>query len=519
MLRQELCGFLIMNQQKRSERELVTVDAENYLPDMHIGESKRDAAPGVRGFLFQDLLAVEELIKEETEFICSEYIEDVCAVTSNSVRIIQSKYTPKTALNIKEITRELYYQYIKLRRYGYLGELIPVLGFHADAVTVPDEATAKKYLNLPVGQKQYQGTATEKKEKVISCTQTGTKKERENNLFASFYEPEELIKFLGVYQMEEVRENIGSYRRVLGVKLDALFNTDCCPVENADDRQVLLIALATKLVQDRYNEPNQPTDNQELLKHRKVQRKGFLAVLEQALASEPPFNIVIRSFVDEAYCELVDEQISPDNHIRLNRMYASTNEWVKKNLESCSGVVQLLNTVSTDLNVPSDSDGPQALRKALYICKERIMTFYRHVWKIKLDLSQDTFEECLLPEIREYISFSFQSQKDWSKRSIIMGSIGDCPKRNLQYVQKRVRAWKERPQKWYLRSASIRGVGDYSIDVARIAPEKLDVTSISPDQFTVECMECIGIDEGEWATNVNCVDNIFSEKCKYGGQS
>ncbi|HWQ40871.1 MAG TPA: hypothetical protein VN456_02410 [Desulfosporosinus sp.] len=486
---------------------------------MHIGESRRDAAPGVRGFLFQDLLAVEELIKEETEFICSEYIEDVCAVTSNGVRIIQAKYTPKTKLDIKAITRELYYQYIKLSRYGYSGDIIPVLGFHADAVAVPDEATAKKYLNLSAGQKQYQGTATEKKAKMISCIQAGTKEERENDLFASFYEPEELRNFLGVYQMEKVRKNIGNYRKELREKLDALFDTDCSPIEDTDNRQELLIAMATKLIQDRYNEPNQPTDNQKLLEHRKVQREDFLAVLEQALASDPPFSIVIRSFVDEAYCELVDEQLSPDNRTRLNRLYASTNEWVKDNMGSSSGVVQLLNTVSTDLNVPSDSDGPQAIRKALYICKERIMTFYRHVWKIKLDLSQDTFEECLLPEIREYISFSFQSQKDWSKRSIIMGSIGDCPKIKLQYVQKRVRAWNERPEKWYLRSASIRGVGDYSIDVARIAQEKLDVTSISLDQFTVECMECIGIDAGEWATNANCVDTIFSEKCKYGGLS
>jgi len=498
---------------------LATVDAENYLPDMHIGESRRDASPGVRGFLFQDLLAVEELIKEETEFICSEYIEDVCAVTRNDVRIIQSKYTPKTALNIKEIIRELYYQYIKLHRYGYLGEIIPVLGFHANAASMPDEETAKTYLSLSAGQRQFQGTAAEIKAKAIECIQAGTKEERENNLFTSFYEPEELRKFLGVCHMKEVKENIGSYRKALGVKLDALFKTDCCPVENTDNRQELLIALATKLVQDRYNEPNQPIDNQELLEHRKVQRKDFLAALGQTMVSEPSFGIVIRSFVDEAYCELADEQLSPDNRTRLNRLYASTNDWVKNNMDSRSGVVQLLNTVNTDLNTPCFSDGQQALRQALYTCKERIMTFYRNVWKIKLDLSQDTFGECLLPEIREYIAFSFHKQKDWSKRSIIMGSIGDCPKKKIQYVQKRIRAWNERPQKWYLRSPIIRGVGDYSIDVARIALQKLDVTSISPDRFAVECMECIGIDEGEWATNEKCVDCIFSYACKYGGQS
>lgn len=495
------------------------VDVDIYLSDMHIGESRRDAAPGVRGFLFQDLLAVEELIKEETEFICSEYIEDVCTVTSNGVRIIQSKYTPRTALDIKEITRELYYQYIKLRRFGYNGDIIPVLGFHANVAALPDEATAKQYLNLPAGQRQLQGTAAEIKAKAIECIQANTKEEREDSLFASFYEPEELRNFLSVYQMGEVRENIESYRKALGVKLDALFDTNCCPVENTDNRQELLIALATKLVQDRYNEPNQPTDNYKLLEHRKVQREDFLATLGQALASEPSFCIVIRSFVDEAYCELVDEQLSPDNRIRLDRLYASTNDWVKNNLDSRSGVIQLLNTVNTDSNTPYVSDGQQTLRQALYTCKERIMTFYRHVWKIKLDLSQDTFEECLLPEIREYIAFSFQNQKDWSKRSIIMGSLGDCPNKKVQYVQKRVRSWNERPQKWYLRSPIIRGVGDYSIDVGNIAPERLDVTTISPERFAVECMECIGIDEGEWAINENCADNIFSEKCKYGGES
>lgn len=500
---------------------MATIDAENYLPDMHIGEIRRDAAPGVRGFLFQDLIAVEELTKEETEFICSEYIEDVCAVTSNGVRIIQSKYTPKTALNIEEITRELYYQYIKLRRYGYLGDIIPVLGFHADSANVPDEETAKQYLNLPAGQKLFQGTAAEIKAKAIECIQASTKKEREDSLFTFFYEAEELKKFLGVYQMEEVTEDIGSYRRALGMKIDALFNTDCCPVEDADNRHELLIALATKLVQDRYNEPNQPNHsiNQELLKHRKLQRKDFLVKLGQALASEPPFSIVIQSFVDEAYCELVDEQLSPDNRIGLNLLYASTSEWVKNNLDRSSAVVQLLNTDSTDLNVPCDSDGPQALRKALYICKERIKTFYFNVWKIKLDMKQDTFEECMLPEISDYIAFSFQNQKDWSKCSIIMGSIEDRLNKRLFYVQKRVRAWNERPQKWYLRSNDIRRVGDYSIDVTRIAPEKLDVALISPERFVVECMKCIGIDAGEWAINEDCVDSIFSEKCKCGGQS
>lgn len=498
---------------------LSIVDVENYLPDMHNGESKRDAAPGVRGFLFQDLVAVEELIKDKTEFICSEFIEDVCAATIEGIRIIQSKYTPKTDLDIKTITRELYYQYIKLRRYGYRGDIIPVLSYHADLAIIPDEETAKKYLSLPLGQKSFQGTATENKVKAMECTQKSTKKEREDSLFTTFHEPDELKKFLGVYQMEEVKENIGDFRKVLGVKLDALFDIDSCPVSDTDNRQGLLIALAIKLVQERYNEPIQPIDNQELLKHRKVQRKDFLDELKRSLASEPQFSTIIRNFVDETYCELADEQLSPDDLNRLDSLYFSTNEWIMVNMVNRTGVIQLLNTVNTDSNMPCISDRQEVLRQVLYICKERIKTFYKNVWKIKFNLSQDRFEECLLSEINEYIAFSFQYQNDWSMRSLIMGSIGDCPRKKIHYVQKRIRTWDEKPQKWYLRSHCLRGIGDYSIDVAHIAPEKLDITSISPDRFAVECMECIGIDEGEWATKEKCRDNIFSEKCKYGGES
>lgn len=490
-------------------------NVENYLPEMHIGEVRRDAAPGIRGFLFQDLLAVDELTKKETEFICSEYIEDICAITSKGIRIIQSKYTPGATLGIKEITRELYYQYIKLRKYGYDGSIAPVLGFHANPATVPDETTSKGYLNLPTGQKCFQGTAAEKKALVLDCIGACNKEERENKLFASFYEPKDLKQFLSMYQMEEVKESIGCYRKTLGMKLDTIFETDCCPIEDTTDRQELLIALATKLIQDRYNEPNQPNDNQELLKYRKITRKDFLTKIEQELASEPPFNIIIRSFADEAYCELADEQLPPDNRIRLAQLYSSTDEWLKNNMNSHLDVIRLLNTVSTDLNIPNSGDRSQSLRQTLFTCKENIKTFYFHVWKIKMDLKQNDFQECLLPEIRNYIAFSFRDQKDWSKRSIIMSSISARPNKKLLYIQRRVRAWNDRPQKWYLRSPA-RGYGDYSIDVARIAPEKLDVTSISPEKFAVECMECIGIDEGQWAIVEDCTDCIFSDKCKGG---
>jgi hypothetical protein len=499
---------------------LAIVEVENYLPDMHYGEIRRDAAPGVRGFLFQDLVAIDELTKDETEFICTEFIEDVCTATSKGIRIIQSKYTPKTDLDIKGITRELYYQYVKLRKYGYCGDIIPVLRYHADVVVKPNEETATKYLNLQPRQKPFEGTVAENKVKAMECIKKGTKKEREDSLFISFHDTNQLKNFLEAYQMEEVKENIGVYRKALGEKLDMLLGTFSCLVSDVDNRQGLLIALAIKLVQERYNEPLQHIDNHDLLKHRKVQREDFLGELNRVLASEPQFSVIVSNFVDEAYCEILDEQLLSNDFKRLDSLYLSTNEWVMSNMNSHSCVIKLLNTVNTDLYTPCVSDEQQVLRQSLYICKERIITFLKNIWKIKFNLSQDRFEECMLTEINNYIAFSFQYQDDWSIRSIVMGSIGDCPRKKINYVLKRIRAWDERPQKWYLRSYNnLRGFGDYSIDVAHIAPEKLDITSLSPDRFAVECMECVGIDEGEWENKEKCKNNIFSKKCVYGGKA
>lgn len=40
------------------------------------GEEKRDASASIRGFVYQNLLAIEELIKEDTDRVFCEYIYD-----------------------------------------------------------------------------------------------------------------------------------------------------------------------------------------------------------------------------------------------------------------------------------------------------------------------------------------------------------------------------------------------------------------------------------------------------------
>ena len=93
-------------------------DEENLaLKSGFIGEKKRDASSSIRGFVYQNLLAIEELIKENTDRVFCEYVEDITSIDKNgNCKIIQAKYyTSKLPLSMEEeVFREMYCQYLKL---------------------------------------------------------------------------------------------------------------------------------------------------------------------------------------------------------------------------------------------------------------------------------------------------------------------------------------------------------------------------------------------------------------------
>lgn len=44
---------------------------------MYDGDKDRDATSKIRGFLFQDYVTIMCLLKNQVEYVCSEYLEDV----------------------------------------------------------------------------------------------------------------------------------------------------------------------------------------------------------------------------------------------------------------------------------------------------------------------------------------------------------------------------------------------------------------------------------------------------------
>ena len=91
-------------------------DDNQIIKEMYRGEEKRDAGSKIRGFLFQDLVAISKLLGEDTIYVIPEYVEDVLVYTKEQTYIIQAKYYPQGNIQSKhrDIIRDLYYQYLML---------------------------------------------------------------------------------------------------------------------------------------------------------------------------------------------------------------------------------------------------------------------------------------------------------------------------------------------------------------------------------------------------------------------
>lgn len=87
-----------------------------------------------RGFLFQDYVTIMCLLQNNVEYVCSEYLEDIDVFYADGTfEFIQVKYYPKTSPKMKEISTDLYYQYLRLRMLQSTLTAVPRLYIHRNS--------------------------------------------------------------------------------------------------------------------------------------------------------------------------------------------------------------------------------------------------------------------------------------------------------------------------------------------------------------------------------------------------
>lgn len=222
---------------------------------MYDGDKDRDATSKIRGFLFQDYVTIMCLLNNQVEYVCSEYLEDVDVFFENGTfEFIQVKYYPNTNPNMKEISTDLYYQYLRLQMLHSTLTSIPSLYIHRETnVEKPTLDEMKKYIGLGNELPKsviYPNTVVSEnwlRKNVYISNKKAVQKEK---LFATMASEKSLKEFVTKYDISH-ESNINQYKEEL---MEALAKAYPNPDKDGNDErwQLILLGLAISYIQRRY---------------------------------------------------------------------------------------------------------------------------------------------------------------------------------------------------------------------------------------------------------------------------
>ena len=173
---------------------------------MYEGDKNRDAADKIRGFLFQDYITIRCLLQNQVKYVCSEYLEDVdIFFEDDTFEFIQVKYYSKTYPSMKEISTDLYYQYLRLQMHRSTLKAKPSLYIHRDSkVEKPTLDKMKEYIGheneLPKSV-TYPNTADSVAWLRANVYSTNKKEEQKKSLFATMASEDSLKKFIARFNV------------------------------------------------------------------------------------------------------------------------------------------------------------------------------------------------------------------------------------------------------------------------------------------------------------------------------
>ena len=531
------------------------------------GESKRDAAGGIRGFEYQNLIAIEELVKEDTNYVCCEYLEDVTTVkTDDTCRLIQAKYytTNFTREMSIEVYLEIYSEFLKLKTTDFYKDkpIEPVLN-----VFVPEKFWDKdsNHELCPVFyfDESYGKTLVDEKAKngkilndlsELDSDKYG-KDEGQDAVFATYSSDQHLENYHSVYSIDCRKEELAEFRESLGESLaDALEKIYGEVLSGVDDRDKgrILLGLAYQKILETFDrfiilkkdgkeyKTSKSPSSELVLKRRMITRDDFLKCLYERVnvSNELLVSRTVIAIVESVFLEILDdnEHISDANQFLLEQIKINTIQWLQELLATVDGQLQFYNTVTLENKDKAEkyiNKSIAARRDTILKSYNYVASFIKYFWKImynlclkKNDFDIDHDSDWLDPKRyvieEEKYCICLRFDGDFSKRTVILPKY-ENDERKKQIISHYDRMYELRPKKWcwpnYHNNGEVgsgnRGMFDYKYSVAEIKKEKKLISRIVNDEYTfyIECMKCIGIDIDGWNDAEDCKNCIFSEKC------
>lgn len=497
---------------------------------MYDGDKSRDASDKIRGFLFQDYIAIMCLLDDQVEFICSECLEDVDVFYKNGeFVIIQAKYYPHKSPNKKEIFTDLYYQFLRLQLLNSKLKAIPSLYIHRKpAVVKPTLEDMKEYVgngcDIPEKETDYneEDVRLFLKNTVYKKTK---KEEQKKTLFSKMASEESLQNFIDMCSIVNLSD-ITNYRTKVMEKLVERYPNMDASI-NQENRKLILLGLAISYIQRRYTlkKPN--------FEQLKVEKKAFDQYMQNAIQMRKEESIVyyLIAIISEKYNMIIQHNELTELQIRmLHLIYNNTVEWIKEIASNEDGQCRLLYTISDyekdDIVKYRDMSLDSKILK-IAECRQGILSFLGYLWKIMLDICQDKMDDeeiifdhldlfkpshYIVDSVGDYICFCFPEDKA-IKYAIILPSVGNELNSRKRKIIERMIGMNPKPEKWFMQNNKlIWGKNFYNYSTANVCNNP-SVVDLGEDSFYIECMGCIGIDEGEWSIRENCSACIFTEQC------
>lgn len=499
---------------------------------MYIGEHTRDASSKVRGFMYQDLLAVEQLIesKESTFKLYSEWAEDIYTESDNNVTITQVKYYTSKSINFKEVYQELFYQYLRLKLLGCKKKITCKLSYYTkhksrncgSACHIIDNLTDKGINKI--GNCEIDTLNEVDKQKILDSAyfvdgKLRPKDEREKYLYNNASNYNLLREFINRDYEEDFRnDEINDFREYLKKRI---YDEVCNNIDVSHWKKELLcdvaISIAVCYIQESYNESNLKG------KERRRTKSELMTKIINIVNGANGCNTIahiLQCYIDELLIDYILEDESLENNSQKNKIIkfyenlaASTKIFFNEFLITIEAEYSLLNTISNrkKSRLNKDMYNTECYLKRCEVFMEHrqaFESFCMYTWKILYDLDCSEFGKYIKKDFKEYLRFDFPNNK-----KVVILSQSNYPNREGRYIYERFKEVKERPQKWLWRNNKIRGFRNYELDVKNISEELENSTAyISEEMFEVECLECIKTEE-DFANKENCYNCIFSDEC------
>lgn len=520
-----------MNNIPEEEKEKLSI--------MYEGDKNRDATEKIRGFLFQDYVAIMCLLEDGVESVFSEYIEDVSVVSQdNTFKFIQVKHYPNTTPDKKEIFTDLYYQYLRLKMLRSNYKPKPLLYIHGKShVKKPDLSDMKTYIkditdlatDIPENKEllDYDDSVNFLKDIVYKENKKNQKKE----LFKEAASVDSINDFLAKCEVKQLN-NIERYKSELLDKLDTTYPSTY--LKDKDNWKRILLGLAVSFIQRRYSQKDPSFDD--LLFEKNIFNKYMIEGAQ--LNTEQSIVNYLVGLASERFIQIMGHNDFTKFQIFImNHIYKNTINWIKDNTSDIEGQFKLLYTISKDeiekvenfKSLTVDDRFSEIVR-----CGYDWQDFLSYLWKIMLDICQEQIKDInniqgeqvymklfdpatyIDSNVTGYVCLKFP--EDNMINTIILPKVGDEFVKGKRIVVERMIDLSPKPAKWFMQNSGLMwGKNYYDYSTAN-ACEDPSVIDLGEDSFYIECMRCIGIDEGKWCIPDECSKCIFTEKCVNEGR-